>query len=252
MKKTQKIHKSAGAIYPVLIFLLSVCSIFAAAKERAKHPMLTQATSVTVPGPHAESDSGNSVDIAWDGRTFKLDLIPDGKQGGFGGAHFIISGIVYPGGTLTTNSCQIIDSCGWSNQGGSLQPEFPDKVIGRLTTTGWFLPVDYIDLLLNAITTGDANTFVAQYIAERGKATAQVTHVLELAPDHQLTNRMIVAVGMTGTILPGETLLVPVAGGTGPFKHIGGEAVMTMITLINGSGAQTFNLKYPVDLQRGK
>jgi hypothetical protein len=198
------------------------------------------------------ADDGHAVDVAWNGSTFKVDADPEGALGKFGGNHFVVMGVVYPAGTLSTQRCRIIDDCGWVWTAAGPVPEFPDKVIGRITSTGWFLPVSYLDTMLGALGRGDAQGFVDSYLAELGKPSARSNHLLELGVKDELAEHAILADGVIGTILPGETLTIPVTGGTGTFKGIQGEVVMTMITLVNGSGAQSFRLSYDANLFRDR
>ncbi|MFT5163587.1 MAG: hypothetical protein ACI9FJ_002183 [Alteromonadaceae bacterium] len=186
---------------------------------------------------------GYQLEFAWNGSTFKIDSDPDGVDGKFGGAHFVINGLVYAGGTLTPQNCEASPGCGWMMEDGQLVAEFPEQVVGRITSSGWFLPQPHIEAMLSAMSRGDGAGFIEAYMAELGKVTAKVNHIIELADGFQISENMLTLDGMTGTILPGEHLSIAVTGGTGKFKWAPREAQVTMLSLFNGSGANSFGIE---------
>ena len=122
-------------------------------------------------------------------------------------------------------------------------PEFPEKIIGRITTTGWFLPQPHIEGMIGSIMSGDPAGFMEAYMNQLGKVTSAVTHIVELgAPGFDIADDMLILTGMTATTLPGESHVIPVTGKTGIFANIGGEAEIEIDAILNGSGAQTFSI----------
>jgi len=190
------------------------------------------------------------VDVAWNGSTFKIDRAEGSQEGQFGGMHYTISGLVYRVGVLSSENCGMVSSCGWQlANDGSLEPQSEDQIIGRITTSGWFITGDHVDAMISALTRGDIDSFISTYQLELGKITSKVSNIIEFSEDETaLSDQIVMVEGMIGTVLPGEKLTLVATAASGVKKRGRNQKVkMEMKALLNASGAQSFSLELPVE-----
>jgi hypothetical protein len=142
------------------------------------------------------------VDIAEDGTRFVIDEAPVHEDGfpAYGNA-FITQGYIYPEGTLT-------DSNGVNPDG---TPEFPDKVIGEWSCTGYFIAD-------GAHTTEGSWVFTTQLFAFGENADAGVD--------------TIVVTGYEGAEV-GAVVTGAITGGTGDYTAVRGEADQELLGMNN-------------------
>jgi hypothetical protein len=168
-------------------------------------------SQVTDESMETDKAGGNplTVDVACDGFSF----IPWGDN-------FVISGYIYPAGTLT-------DSNGVLPEGG---PEFPELIIGIWTCRGWVLTERPTHINQTTTTTFEFN--------------------LEIVPVPHRADRygldMVHTVGLEWTIgdVNAPVLQRAVIGGTGKFDREKGTCDQHVLG-INASGAFNFNFEFP-------
>lgn len=190
-----------------------------------------------------------TVDVAWNGMSFQIDRPQGAQEGEYGGMHYTISGLVYKAGVFTPDVCGLVSNCGWElSDDGRLEPQFDDQLIGRITSSGWFITSDYVDAMISALVIGDIGSFISAYEQNLGKITSKVSSVIEFGQNNtMLSNRIIIVDGMIGTILPEEKLTLVMTGSSGFRNHGRDKTVkMEMKALLNASGAQSFSLELPV------
>jgi hypothetical protein len=161
----------------------------------------------------AETDKAGGdpliVDVACDGFSF----IPWGDN-------FVITGYIYPSGTLT-------DSNGVLAEGG---PEFPELIIGIWTCRGWVIAERPNHIQQTTTTTFEFNL--------------EVNHRAGQADAYGLD--MVHTAGLEYTIgdVNAPTLYRAVIGGTGMFDRESGTCLQHALGL-NASGALNFSFEFP-------
>jgi hypothetical protein len=159
----------------------------------------------------AEKARGNplTVDVSCDGFSF----IPWGDN-------FVITGYIYPAGTLTANN-------GVLPEGG---PEFPELIIGIWTCRGWVLT--------------ERPTHINQATTTTFEFNLEINHVPNHADRYGLD--MFHTVGLEWTIgdVDAPTLSRAIIGGTGIFDREKGICYQHVLGT-NVSGAFNFNFEFP-------
>lgn len=155
----------------------------------------------------AESDPGRpddtiEVDIAEDGTRFVIDDSPVFDDGfpAYGNP-FITQGYIYPAGTLTTSN--------GVNPDGS--PEFPDRVIGEWTCSGYFIAD-------GAHTTEGSWVFTTQLFA--------------FGDDADSGAETLVVTGYEG-VEAGGLVTGAITGGTGRYSLAQGDAEQELLGMNN-------------------
>jgi len=204
------------------------------------------ALALAVPGSADAADPRRTVEVALSGPSLQLDFVaPPSARG----AHFIVEGVIYPAGTL--DHCESLgDSCGWIvNADGGLEPEFPDRVIGSFTCSGWILSAEVWDegfpALLAGLASGDFTDFQAVLEAHRGEPSVRVTQTYDFAYGDRPGQHLLVTEGFELFSLPGDSVERPVTGGTGIFSNVKGPSTLTSISMVNGSGGSSIAVTFP-------
>jgi len=202
--------------------------------------------ALAVPGSAAAADPRRTVEVALSGPSLQLDFVnPPSTRG----AHFIVEGVIYPAGTL--DHCDALgDSCGWIvNAEGGLEPEYPERVIGTFTCSGWILSSDVWDegfpLLLAGLGSGDFTAFEEVLEAHRGEPSVRVTQTYDFAYGSRPGQHMLTTEGYELFSLPGDSVERPVTGGTGIFSTVKGPSTLTSILPVNVSGSSTIAVTFP-------
>ena len=150
----------------------------------------------------ADSTDTIEVDIAEDGTRFVIDEAPVFDDGfPAHGNPFVTQGYIYPAGTLT-------DSNGVNPDG---TPEFPDKVIGEWSCSGYFI--------------GDGAH------ATEG-AWVYTTQLFAFGDDAETGSETIVVTGYEGAEV-GAIVTGAITGGTGDYATASGEAAQELIGINN-------------------
>jgi hypothetical protein len=157
------------------------------------------------------------VDVAEDGTRFVIDEAPVFDDGfpAYGNA-FVTQGYLYPKGTLT-------DSNGVNPDG---TPEFPDKVIGEWTCSGYFIA-------------DGAHTTEGSWV--------YTTQLFAFGEDPANGSDTIVVTGYESG-LPGTTVTGAITGGTGTYLTVRGEAGQTFLGT-NNPTLVTMGINKTVELQ---
>jgi hypothetical protein len=142
------------------------------------------------------------VDVAEDGTRFVIDEAPVFDDGfpAYGNA-FVTQGYIYPAGTLT-------DSNGVNPDG---TPEFPDKVIGEWSCSGYFIA-------------DGAHTTEGSWV--------YTTQLFAFGDDADNGAETIVVTGYESGV-PGDTVTGAITGGTGRYVTARGEADQTFLGMNN-------------------
>jgi hypothetical protein len=142
------------------------------------------------------------VDVAEDGTRFVSDEAPVFDDGfpAYGNA-FVTQGYIYPAGTLT-------DSNGVNPDG---TPEFPDKVIGEWSCSGYFIA-------------DGAHTTEGSWV--------YTTQLFAFGDDADNGAETIVVTGYESGV-PGDTVTGAITGGTGRYVTARGEADQTFLGMNN-------------------
>lgn len=136
------------------------------------------------------------------------------------GNPFVTQGYIYPAGTL--------DGHNGVNPNGS--PEFPDKVIGEWTCRGYFIGNGAETVSGPLVITTQLYDFYKTRGFEENK---QSTHRNLISEGYELAD-----IGVTGRRA--------ITGGTGRFRHAGGEARQVLIGLNASEGV---NLRFRVHVR---
>jgi hypothetical protein len=157
------------------------------------------------------------VDIAEDGTRFIIDEAPVFDDGfpAYGNA-FLTQGYIYPAGTLTSSN--------GVNPDGS--PEFPDKVIGEWSCSGYFIAD-------GAHTTEGSWVFTTQLFA--------------FGEDADSGEETIVVTGYEGAEV-GSIVTGAITGGTGRYSTARGEADQELLGM-NNPELPTMGINKTVELQ---
>jgi hypothetical protein len=142
------------------------------------------------------------VDVAEDGTRFVIDEAPVFDDGfpAYGNA-FVTQGYIYPAGTLT-------DTNGVNPDG---TPEFPDKVIGEWSCSGYFIA-------------DGAHTTEGSWV--------YTTQLFAFVDDADNGAETIVVTGYESGV-PGDTVAGAITGGTGRYLAVRGEARQTFLGMNN-------------------
>jgi hypothetical protein len=157
------------------------------------------------------------VDIAEDGTRFVIDETPVFDDGfpAYGNP-FVTQGYIYPAGTLT-------DSNGVNPDG---TPEFPDKVIGEWSCSGYFIAD-------GAHTTEGSWVFSTQLFA--------------FGDDPDNGRNTVIVTGYEGAEV-GETVTGAITGGTGRYATARGEADQELLGT-NNPELPTMGINKTVELE---
>lgn len=169
---------------------------------------LAAVTGITVGAASyaAADDKGRvraiEVDVAEDGTRFMIDEAPVFDDGfpAYGNA-FVTQGYIYPAGTLTHGN--------GVNPDGS--PEFPDKVIGEWTCSGYFIA-------------DGAHTTEGSWV--------YTTQLFAFGKDADNGAETIVVTGYESGIV-GDTVTGAITGGTGRYMTARGQADQTFLGMNN-------------------
>jgi hypothetical protein len=182
------------------------------------------AAGVAVAGASlASADSGGhrprtlEVDIAEDGTRFAFDDAPvfdDGMPAH--GNPFVTQGYIYPAGTLT-------DSNGVNPDGS---PEFPEKVIGEWSCSGYFI--------------GDG-------AHSTEGAWVYTTQLFAFTDDPESGAETIVVTGYEGAEV-GANVTGAITGGTGEYSKVAGEADQELLG-VNNPDLPTMGINKTVTLE---
>lgn len=142
------------------------------------------------------------VDVAENGTRFVIDEAPVFDDGfpAYGNP-FITQGYIYPAGTLS-------DSNGVNADGS---PEFPDKVIGEWSCTGYFIA-------------DGAHTTEGSWV--------YTTQLFAFGDDPDTGAETVVVTGYEGAEV-GETVTGAITGGTGRYATARGEAEQELLGINN-------------------
>jgi len=204
------------------------------------------ALTLAAPGSANAVDPRRTVEVALSGPSFQLDFVNPPSTAG---AHFIVEGVIYPAGTLE-HCAALGDSCGWIvNAAGGLEPEYPDRVIGSFTCSGWVLSAEVWDVgfpaLLAGLGSGDFTEFLAVLEAHRGEPSVRVTQTYDFAYGNRPGQHLLVTEGFELFSLPGDSVERPVTGGTGIFSNVKGPSTLTSILPVNVSGSSSIAVTFP-------
>jgi hypothetical protein len=187
----------------------------APANRRRRHLMggfaaIVASTGLIVGGVSlASADGGNQrrvrtieVDIAEDGTRFVIDETPVFDDGfpAYGNP-FVTQGYIYPAGTLTSSN--------GVNPDGS--PEFPDKVIGEWSCSGYFIA-------------DGAHTTEGSWV--------YTTQLFAFGDDPDTGAQTLVVTGYEGAEVGGR-VTGAITGGTGKYSSARGEADQELLGMNN-------------------
>ncbi len=160
------------------------------------------------------------VDVAEDGTRFVIDEKPVFDDGSPAyGNPFITQGYLYPVGTLTKSN--------GVNPDGT--PEFPDRVIGEWTCTGYFIA-------------DGAHTTEGSWV--------YTTQLFAFGDDPDSGAHTIVVTGYESGI-PGTTVTGAITGGTGRHESVLGESDQTFLGM-NNPDLATMGINKTVELHVSK
>lgn len=142
------------------------------------------------------------VDIAEDGTRFKIAPTPVFDDGfpAYGNP-FVTQGYIYPAGTLTSSNGVNADGT----------PQFPDKVIGEWSCTGYFIA-------------DGAHTTEGSWV--------YTTQLFAFGDDPDSGEETIVVTGYESGVV-NTTVTGAITGGTGRYRTVRGEADQTFLGMNN-------------------